>query len=189
MLEFPGLTVIHPVWEGPMPIEEAFGRNADTDFGLYAIYGTHPNSGPDTLLYVGQSNMAQFGGLLRFHNDDWGRHEPTALRVCLGRVGGWVPLTDERWGELIVLAERVTIHHTRPPCNAAGIRRLAVREFVLVLNHRRRHRLPLAITNIPRLLDVEDGIFQLYGTPGYHPKPSPDAVANEEPDPPGAAAR
>jgi hypothetical protein len=183
MLQFPGLTMIHLVWEGPMPIDKAFDAMGDKDFGLYTIYGTHPLSGSDALLYIGQSNMQQFGGRLRHHANTWGSHEPTDLKVCLGRVAGWDPLTDEEWGNQIDLAERLTVYFTRPPANSCLIQKLKVKEPVLVLNHERRHLLPMSITNIPKLFSSRE--ITLYGTVGHPPAPPPEAKEDEEADLPG----
>ena len=42
-------------WENPRSIEEVRRLNHPVeDYGLYQIYGTHPSSGSDTLLYIGR---------------------------------------------------------------------------------------------------------------------------------------
>jgi hypothetical protein len=186
MLNYPGLRLIHLVWEGPKPIEEVYNAMAESDFGVYAIYGTHAITGPDTLMYVGQSNMQQFGGRLRSHNLNWGLEQPTALKVCLGRVVGWNTLTDEQWGVLVDDAEALTIYYTRPAMNCARKETLRQMEPTLVLNHKRRHRLPMCITNISKSLNFADVNFRTYGSPDSQtPQPPRDAIEDEEAGPSG----
>ncbi len=115
------------MWDGPIAIDEALGCKGDKDYGLYAIYGTHASSGSDSLLYVGQANANSFGGRLKQHYDDWIAWEPSDVRVCLGRVGGFTPVTEEQWGDLINNAEALTIFYTSPPYNCHHIKKLSIR--------------------------------------------------------------
>jgi hypothetical protein len=180
MLEFPGLTTIHLIWDGPKLITEAFSDTADSDFGLYALYGTHSVYGPDTLLYVGQSNLNTFGPRLRRHYEIWARWEPSDVKVYLGRVAGWNPVSDEKWGILIDHAEALTIYFTSPAYNSHRIKELKLTQPITQFNHGRRHRIPLCISNIPELVDMKDPTFAVYGRGGQRPEPSAEAKEDEE---------
>ncbi len=105
-----------------------------TDFGVYQVYGPHPASGAESLLYIGKANDQTFGG--RFANDDrqewnaeggpWGDNT-ALLRFFTGRVhptqyeqdrGG---IDYELWGRFIDLAERLLICAHAPHWNAQGV--------------------------------------------------------------------
>jgi hypothetical protein len=180
MLDFPGLGVIHLLWDGPMSITDALRCKGEADFGLYALYGTHSIFGPGALLYIGQANARPFGVRLCEHQKGWTRWEPSDVTVYLGRVGGWKPVNGVEWGALIQRAEMLTIFYTSPPYNSQGIKELIGDDNPrLVINHNRRHRLPMCITNIPTLIDLEGG-FKSHGLGGPPPQPSPEAIEKEK---------
>lgn len=89
MLQFPGLQLVHLVWDGPISFDEARKLLADEDYGLYALYGTHTIFGADALLYVGRANAQRFGQRLPAHYPDWIRHSASDITVYVGQIGGW----------------------------------------------------------------------------------------------------
>src|SRR5438067_189492 len=106
MIEIPGLRMIHIMWEGPIPIDQA---DASPGFGLYQLYGTHSIFGPDALLYVGQADVNPISERLGFHQQEWDRWEPSSFNVYIGRVAGWNAVDDQQWGIMIDCAEAITI--------------------------------------------------------------------------------
>ena len=180
MLQITGITVIHVIWEGPFSMTAALSRCLENDYGLYQIYGTHPVFGQDALLRIGQANGRTFFGSLPWYQGHWEQWEPDRYNVYLGRLGGWEPVDDNRWGVLIDNAEAITIFNVSPPYNSSRITSMNVKEPTLVLNHERRHRLPKCLSNLNELVDLHDGAFKLYGPPG-HPIPPPEAIKEELP--------
>ena len=110
--------------------------DGDSDFGIYQVYGPHPASGTESLLYIGQANDQTFAA--RFTNfdrqlwnpdsDDGLWEDNTALlRFFTGRVH---PLQDEQdrgaigdelWGTYIDVAEKLLICAHTPHRNAQGV--------------------------------------------------------------------
>ena len=176
MLQFPGLQLVHLVWDGPISFDEARKLLADEDYGLYALYGTHTIFGADALLYVGRANAQRFGQRLPAHYPDWIRHSASDITVYVGRIGGWEFLDDAKWGKMINQTEHLVVHYTSPPYNSGLIKNPPPFEPMLILNHNRRHRLPQSITNIPDLINTEDGVFHLCGHAGHGPTSPPDPV-------------
>ena len=124
---------IHLLWTGPhtfMRVREMVGN---ADYGVYQIYGPHPASGRNTLLYIGRAANQTFGW--RFANADklWCSPEDpwndnvTLLRIFTGRVhltqdeqdrGG----SAEEFGEKYIKnAERLLVATHSPPWNAQGV--------------------------------------------------------------------
>jgi hypothetical protein len=85
-------------------------------------------------------------------------------------------MADDEWGKVIDQAEYLAVYYTSPPYNSNLIRNPPPFGPTLMLNHNRRHRLPHCITNVPDLIDIEDGAFRLCGHIGHSPIPPPDAV-------------
>ena len=110
--------------------------DGDSDFGIYQVYGPHPASGTESLLYIGQANDQTFAA--RFTNldrqlwnpdsDDGLWEDNTALlRFFTGRVH---PLQDEQdrgaigdelWGTYIDVAEKLLICAHTPHWNVQGV--------------------------------------------------------------------
>lgn len=180
MLQSNEIDVIHIVWEGPFSIKAALSRKLENDYGLYQIYGTHSIFGQDALLYIGQANGRTFFGHLPWYEGHWEQREPDHYEVYLGRLGGWEPIDERRWGELIDNAEAITVYNVSPPYNRSRIISMTVKEPTIILNYERRHRLPKCISNLDALQDVHDGIFKLYGPPA-RPIPTPEAAEEELP--------
>jgi hypothetical protein len=87
MLQFPGLQIVHVVWDGPRNFSDAMQLIGDQDYGLYALYGTHTILGPEALLYIGKANASRFGQRLRGHYDEWVRNAISEITVYVGRTG------------------------------------------------------------------------------------------------------
>lgn len=122
---------IHLLWDGPHTYREV-REKADVaiDYGIYQVYGPHPASGRNSLLYIGKANDETFGA--RFSQADrlaW--NDPFAdnaglLRFFTGRIhpteGEPQDVIDEElWGRYIDLAERLLIAAHSPPWNAQGV--------------------------------------------------------------------
>jgi hypothetical protein len=180
MKDISKLTTIHIVWDGPFSLTELNDVDDRRDYGIYALYGTHAVLGPDALMYIGQANMNTFAGRLDWHFRDWGRWESSEVKVYLGRVGGWESITDEQWGRMVDQAESLTIFYTSPPYNSARIKTLRLHDPMIIVNHKRCHRIPRCISNLHDIFDIENPTFRLYGSDGQLPKPPPDAIQDEQ---------
>ena len=125
---------IHLLWKGPHTFEDVLQMDGDTDFGIYQVYGPHPVSGTDSLLYIGQANDQTFGA--RFTNPDRQEWSPkhalwedntALLRFFVGRVHPTRrqrdrgTIDDELWGTYIDIAERLLICTHAPHWNAQSI--------------------------------------------------------------------
>ena len=124
---------IRIVWEGPFRIQEVVRKKSDggchpkydgEDYGLYQIYGKHILSGPETLLYVGQTTDQTFSGRFRQHFKEWLRREE-GIEIYLGRV--YDPLKHHEkdnwntWEMDIKLAEQIIIYKYSPNYNNRSI--------------------------------------------------------------------
>jgi hypothetical protein len=165
MAQLDKITVIHIVWEGPFSIDAALKRRLQNDYGLYQIYGTHPIYGENALLRIGQANARTFHGRLPWYQSHWEQLAPDHYDVYLGRLGGWEPVDDIRWGVLIDNAEAIAIFTVSPPSNSPRLISMNVKEPTIALNYGRRHRLPKYLSNLDELVDLHDGVFKLYGPP------------------------
>jgi hypothetical protein len=143
---------------------------SDQDYAVYTIYGTHDIFGPDALLYVGKADVHPLPEPHERTRKNLRRYESPEVTVHLGRVGNTRPITDKRWGELINIAEVLTIDYLTPAYNERGKRRMRILEPVLLLNYGRRHRLRLCLTNLPDL--IEDlSALKLCGGATHRPLP------------------
>jgi hypothetical protein len=160
------VAVIDVLWDGPFSIEKiATEAHNPYDHGVYQIYGTHAVLGPDTLLYVGQAEAQNFGQRVPQGHTDWIDWEPGAVQVYIGRLAGTDRMTEScygEWAEMIGRAEALLIYFCSPPYNSSGIRRLRPFGPTLVLNFKRRHRLPLMVSNIYEMSPVTDPSFKPY---------------------------
>ena len=173
---------IHCLWEGPLTVEQAIGKSSSKDYGVYALYGSHSVLGSDSLLYVGQANGTTFSARIRYHWDEWIRWEPSDVTVYLGRLGGWEQIDDDKWGVLIDETELLLIFFTSPPYNSSRVKTLRKNlEPTLIINHRRRHRIPQYISNLIEKRHIDDGEFKEYGESAVtHPIPPKDAKREDE---------
>lgn len=125
---------IHLLWKGPHTFEDVLSMHGGTDFGIYQVYGPHPVSGTDSLLYIGQANDQTFAA--RFTNPDrqlWGPHDApwgdntALLRFFTGRVHPTQrqrdrgAIDDQLWGTYIDTAEKLLICAHVPHWNAQHV--------------------------------------------------------------------
>ncbi|MXY10399.1 MAG: hypothetical protein F4Z00_00190 [Acidimicrobiaceae bacterium] len=125
-------TRIHLLWRGPHTFGDVLEMVGKTDFGIYQVYGPHPASGTDSLLYIGQANDQTFGERFTNHDrrewspDPWGDNT-MLLRFFTGRVHltqheqDRGAIDDELWGTYIDMAERLLICVHAPHWNAQGV--------------------------------------------------------------------
>jgi hypothetical protein len=182
-----GLDVIHLIWDGPLNVEKATKANDGSDYGVYQIYGMHEVTGPDTLFYIGQADAQPFAGRIKNHYyHGWGRWDPDQLSVYFGRIADIAPVTNEDWGKLIDKAESVLIWKIGPPFNAARVKTLKYKyeeNPILIVNHRRRHRLPECISTCTEFINTDMADFKFFGVANGHPVkppiPAPGGPAEE----------
>jgi hypothetical protein len=147
------VTVLDLVWSGPHQLADLVAFKGAQDYGVYQIYGTHGVNGPDNLLYIGMAPDRPF--CVRAPEKEWIAWEAGRLNFYLGRLAaldGAPDPSDDEWRRLIRIAEAMLIYYCSPPYNSSGIydspnmRNLLPNS--LVINHKRRHRLPLIVSNI-----------------------------------------
>ncbi len=153
--------VIEIAWDGPFLVDDVItNKRGGSDYGIYQIYGTHNIFGPNSLLYIGMSQWRRFGARFREHRDSWTAWEPSEVKVYLGRLGSTREATKTRarvWQADIAHAEALLIYFCAPPYNGALLKELS-REIppTVVLNHRRRHRLPFEVSTMIRDTRVDE---------------------------------
>lgn len=144
--------VVEIAWDGPYTPEQiTSGMHRPIDYGVYQIYGTHNILGSDTLLYIGRAVDRPFGVRMGEHSEEWIKWEPSNVHVYLGRIGGVDAMKKRRWEEWddqISKAEKLLIYFCSPLYNSGGIRSLAEMPLTLILNLKRKHRLPVDISNV-----------------------------------------
>jgi hypothetical protein len=182
MLNISGLIVLHIIWDGPLTAAGAERATGANDYGVYQIYGTHSITGPDTLLYVGQTDRRTFGQRFPEHQNKWGRWEPSEISIYLGRLAGFGPISDVTWGKLIDRAEAALILKCTPAYNVARITGLPQKyrdQPTLIVNHGHRHRLPESISTMTEFINTDDRDLKCFGRPGHDvapPEPVPEAL-------------
>lgn len=138
--------LIEVAWSGPHEPAEVEALNGVLDFGLIAIYGSHPVFGPDALLYVDEAREHPFGARMR-RVEPWTRHLPSAPSVYLGRLGGPDSPTLDEWRDAIDRAYRLVTFFHAPPWNSRGLDHHGVLgRPTTVLNVGRRHRLAMEVS-------------------------------------------
>lgn len=133
--------IVHVQWEGPLTLGQARSRNhRRSDYGLYQVYGRHPSSGADALLYIGATGQATFAETFaprvpgeQNREPDWEAREADLgpVRVFLGRLAGYATPAFETWNQqmdgvhrLLTRAHQPT-HNTPQDIPAAGAPDLA----------------------------------------------------------------
>lgn len=144
------MNIIEIEWSGPHLLDEALLAYSDTDFGLYAIYGTHNISGVDTLLYIGKVEDRNLGMRMSEHKNnylDWAFPE---YKIYFGRFGGEVHCLDAEWKSQINMSEIILIDFCQPPYNSQGLNGLVgkVKDDIIIFNWGKRHRLPFEVSTI-----------------------------------------
>ncbi|MCY3644120.1 MAG: hypothetical protein F4Y12_03275 [Acidimicrobiaceae bacterium] len=127
-----GLTRIHLLWAGPHTFGDVLKMRGRSDYGIYQVYGPHPDGATESLLYIGQANQQTFGERFRgsdhqkWKPDGWGDNT-VMLRYFTGRVH---QTKDEQQGDAIGdelrrayinLAERLLLLARTPHWNSQGI--------------------------------------------------------------------
>ena len=117
------MTVIHLQWDGPFTLEEVREMNADHDYGVYQVYGSHPVYGSDVLLYIGKAGEQTFS--VRLQQEFWHYNQDARnIRYYVGRLAGERTPKDAEWGHQIELVETLLIHSHWPAANSRNIQTL-----------------------------------------------------------------
>lgn len=111
--------IINIEWEGPLTLEEAYGKNEESDKGLYQVYGDHPVYGLDVLFYIGETT-GTFGERLKNHEQGFEGWEQK-ITIYLGRIDNTL-LSDEERINLIPRVEKLLILACWPALNCQGIK-------------------------------------------------------------------
>jgi hypothetical protein len=177
------LEIIHVIWDGPLNLDQARTASTDSDFGIYQIYGNYDISGSDALLYIDQAGRGIFAARIAHHYGDWCRWNPGTVTFYLGRIAGFTSVTNENWGEMINKAEAVLVWKIGTPANSHDIRKRPYEEKpILIVNHRRRHRLPEYVSTLTELINTDQADFKVFGSAGHSvgPPVPPSDIAVEE---------
>ncbi|MGA2468769.1 MAG: hypothetical protein ABSH06_31075 [Thermodesulfobacteriota bacterium] len=120
------------VWDGPFSVKKIIdtldnGRTSPDfegeDYGVYQIYGKHILSGPNTLLYIGETTNQTFSGRFKQHEEWLDREEN--VRIYVGRV--YDPKKHSKkdnwasWIQDIETAEKILIYKYSPNYNTKNI--------------------------------------------------------------------
>ena len=117
------MTVIHLQWDGPFTLEEVRELNADHDYGIYQVYGSHPVYGSDVLLYIGKASDQTFS--VRLNQEAWHYNEDAGnVRYYVGRLAGERTPREAQWAHQIDLVETLLIHSHWPAANSRSIQTL-----------------------------------------------------------------
>ena len=117
------MTVIHVQWDGPFSLERVGELNADYDYGVYQVYGSHPVYGSDVLLYIGKAGEQTFS--VRLQQEYWHYNQDAEnIRYYVGRLAGERTSEDADWSHQIDLAETLLIHGHWPAGNSRNIQTL-----------------------------------------------------------------
>lgn len=169
--------VIEIAWDGPFPVEDVVARmHRAADYGVYQLYGTHSVQGADTLLYVGKAQERPFGQRLSEHQSAWIEWEASGVTAYLGRLGGMTAMTEDRWPEWndkIARAERLLIYFCSPPYNSSGEKTFSSMRPSILLNHKRRHRLPQEISTLLWTTGIGTPAWKIFGS--NEPQPGTQA--------------
>jgi hypothetical protein len=153
-------------WDGPYRLDEISRFKDGPDYGVYQIYGTHSVLGPDIPLYIGRAEKNSFSERIPAHQE-WIQWEPSMANIYIGRLVGTDEMTNARWAEweeMIRRTEALLIYFCSPPYNSSGIKTLAEYPATIVFNFKRRHRLPLMVSNIYETAPFGDPNFRPYGS-------------------------
>lgn len=126
-------------WEGPFSEEQLKEKdNTFNEKGVYQIYGTHPTSGPNTLLYIGQT-LTSFRQRLKEEiksNNNWYAKTGSPMNFYLSAacsVIGNKCIHSQCEGEKLVegcrefketdinTVEKLLINAHMPPCNSQNL--------------------------------------------------------------------
>lgn len=174
------LDVIEIAWDGPFGVEDVVSRmHGAADYGIYQLYGTHSVHGADSLLYIGKAQERSFGQRLREHQNEWTEWEASGVTAYLGRLGGTTVMTKDRWPEWedqIARAERLLIYFCSPPYNSSGVKTFSSMRPTMVLNHKRRYRLPQEISTLLWTTTIGTAAWKVFGSNEPQPGAAADAT-------------
>lgn len=142
------MRIIEIQWDGPYKTGQVSQFNGPTDYGLYQIYGSHNIFGSDSLLYIGICEAQHFAQRIKQH-DWWTNWESSDVDIYLGRLGGIKQLSNEEWNHAILDAEKLLVFFTSPPYNSSNINKYGDFMDTIVINYRRKHRLPYEVSTLP----------------------------------------
>lgn len=141
--------VISIKWDGPYTIDNVEGKS--NDLGIYQIYGTHPVSGPNTLLYIGQESDP----LESFEKHyDWFPYELDDMKIYVGKLFvNHEPFKGkDDYEEKLVLVKKLLIYHCAPPYNMYYIPghdlKAEFNPHIIVLNLWKKAMLPYEVSTI-----------------------------------------
>jgi hypothetical protein len=113
---------LHLEWRGPFTFQEAQSfTNAQSDYGVYQVHGSHPVYGDNVLLYIGKADKQTFG--IRLGQEGWEGWQQNngAVTVRLGRLHGSETPSFSEWSIWIDRAEALLIRAHRPAHNASRL--------------------------------------------------------------------
>lgn len=126
--------IIEILWRGPFTLRELndevyndtgylqnlFNKSEFPHYGLYQIYGTHPVSGPNSLLYIGQTNY--FSGRIYTHNEEWIKYEYDDVKVYIGIIGSEKDqkISKAEYMNMLNMAEKFLVYMCQPPYNSTS---------------------------------------------------------------------
>ncbi len=160
------IELIEIEWSGPFSMEEIQKLDNGWDCGIYAIYGTHAVFGPDSLLYIGKTADNTFADRICWHKEEWIPWEPSTTMVYVGRLGGIEKMCESKWSQwddMIDKAERLLIFYTTPPYNSMGKKNPNIGNTVLLINHKKRHRIPMSLTNYEWQSSISGANWTVFG--------------------------
>ncbi len=114
--------IINIMWEGPLTLQEAYGKNGESDYGVYQVYGDHPVYGRDVLFYIGKAEKQTFGRRLETHEQDFEGWDQD-VQIYVGRIYTEKKSrpSDEEWNSMIDRAEKILIPACWPALNSRDI--------------------------------------------------------------------
>ncbi len=123
---------IHIFWEGPYLISQLKGLIDDNrDYGIYQVYGQHPLYGNSILLYIGKANEQTFGK--RIGQEEWlYETDPQNIQIYVGRIAGHKSVSESEWGQIIDLAETLTIYAHQPVYNTSNTSSIPEKSVLLL---------------------------------------------------------
>ena len=108
----------------------------------------------------------------------WGtKYKGKLITAYLGRLGGTTLMTEDQWPEWedqIARAERLLIYFSSPPYNSSGVKTFSPMRPTIVLNHRRRNRLPQEVSTLLWTTSIAAGTWSVFG----NDEPQPGAAAD-----------
>lgn len=156
-------SLIEIEWDGPLALSEVATLQGGSDYGIYQVYGTHHVFGADSLLYIGRAKRRPFATRIPEHLH-WIEWEAHPVSIYIGRLGGLAAIDDEEWEKLIVRAERLLLYFCAPPYNSSGLVQLAAMPPTIVLNLRRKHRIPPELSTYLETTDMTRPEWKLFGS-------------------------